>query len=237
MYEILNIEQILNTKYDNYFYRINQNVELLKKEYENDWNDMCYSPTGISLSSIIDETHIHLELDKRAEMLREVRLISSILGWRKNNRKRVLIDELKERRIIKTKHNNKIINIEDIYNKIGYGIYLQYGFDMFKHPKNIEGALVNIEHDIIFEDKLWLSVTLIGEDNYYKHFSLYLIDGKDMCECILSTLGITSLNKSDKEYLKYKMADNVSIKSDTERIKYSIHHTIYSIILKALDLI
>lgn len=189
MSAIDNAEKRFNKKYPNYRNKLIENFVKDKGKVEFiDWNDLCYIPMAAAIAEITQGEPFP-RLTK--EITRNACLMAGFAGWIANGKNILTIDELLREKIERNSFANPKIDISAIFEKIGYGTYIDVRFKYEALQIDTIGALVHIEHDVN-DDRLELRVQLLDKNQKdFIPFVMHLIDGEDIPHCICDTLNFT----------------------------------------------
>lgn len=193
-------------KYKDYYKQI-------KKDFVNskgkgiDWNDYCCVPMAASIAEL---TRGATNPALNGQILHDANMMSAFSGWRANNKKIIKIDEMTKKRTYNQIYSEITINSKDIFEKIGYGTFLEVEVEELKKlDVNIKGILVHIEDDVN-ENRLELRANVLTTEGMMG-LVLHLLEGKTLSNCLLDTLRFTS-KKIDKCIKNDKVVDIDALK-------------------------
>lgn len=232
MSSIENAEKRFAKKFYNYKEQLIENFIQDKGKVEGiDWNELCYVPIAATVAQLTQGA-IFPRLTK--EMTVNASLMASFAGWVANDKNILPINELLQERILKRSLADPTIDISAIFEKIGYGTYIDVRLKYEVLHIDAIGALVHIEHDLN-GNRLELRVHLL--DKNQKDFIpvvMHLIDGEKMSQCICKTLQFTEKQidvvKSDQT-IDIEFLQKSKIFNEHSIYAYYINDLIFSNIL------
>lgn len=226
------IEIKFSHKYKDYYKQLNRYFVRDKgKKTGIDWNDCCYVPMAASIA-LITKGDPNPRLDKN--ILSDSCLMSALSGWKANNKSIIKIDELKKHRILNRKYEELVIDDKNIFDKIGYGTFLELEIEPLKLlDVDMNGVLLHIEHDVN-ENRLELRANIIEKNKRIFLLVLHLCKNKSIHYCINDTLKFTSEKienaiKNDNIVNIEKLAVNKEL-NESDRIYYLNYLVFYTVL-------
>lgn len=200
------------------------------------WSNVCYIPIN-ACAKIIKEWVIDAEncVDINADAI----LMAAFSGWRANDCKIVKVDELINERIYKKYFVEPTICINDMYDKIGNGTYIDADFHFNKKQIGVsfKGVLLNIDHDVK-TDQFELRTNFLMENGQLAPFVLELEEGETLTSCIKSTLKSTQDGISKEKQKKVQsIHEGARLKfvEDSMDALHILHQVIYIELLNILE--
>lgn len=217
MSKINELEIRFSHKYKDYYKDLKKHFIKNKGNDGLCWHDYCYAPMAATIAMITNGDANPILTDS---VLQESCMMAAFSGWKTNKKNTVKIDEFTLRKILLSEYNEPIINQLNIFNKIGYGTFLEFKIDILENIFDIdmEGVLLHIEHDVN-ADRLELRANLVTKDKTTRSFVLHLLDERTLSECINDTLSFTSDN------IESIVKDKSIIQLDALRVKNELNNS------------
>ena len=229
------VEIKYRNKYKDYYKNINKAfVQNKGKDIHFHWDNRCYIPIAGAIAELSKGSMNPMVL---LSVMNDAGIVAGLCGWKANDKKVIKISEFEKERYLNQEYMEYPIDIDKIFEKIGYGTYIEFKIDnLDKFDIDMDGVLLSIEYDINVK-RLELRAYVVCKDKSVRPFILHLDEDKRLEECIDDTLSYTS--HQIREHIKNnKVADitNLLLLKDLDQ-KNTIYLTNYIIFSHLLHLI
>lgn len=225
-----------------YFYEIiNDNFVKCKGNGEiPNWDDRCFVPISAGIAVTTMNTTNMLEI---MDAIPNAGVLTQLCCWQANNKKVEKIDECISQILIRDALTTEYtVNINKIFDKINYGIYLRF-FDrdiLEIIDADLDGIFLSLESDTNNGSmELRCYVVDRNSNKKPKPFILVLQEGESLSNCVKSTLKIleSDFKKIAKEQKVLRIEDIKSLKNiDSLKYTYLLNYYIFSIIFKYIQM-
>ena len=239
MAKINEVEIIYRNKYRNYYKDINK--YFVSKKYTEEmfnWDSRCYVPISAAIA-LLSKGSSNPNVIRA--IIFDAGIVAALCGWRANDKKIIKISKEKNENILNSVCYEPLINIDDIYKKIGYGTYFEFDKESLENEVerdiNVDGVLLSIEYDMN-TSQLELRANIVLKNKKVMPFILHLKDKRFLSEVVEDALNFTS--EAIKNEIKNSKVTNINLirtlkdLEDKDRI-YLLNYVIFSNILVMLE--